>query len=237
MRNSAKYLPALVLLVFFFRSWGQGSNEIILELRPAFAGKELNLGKYACAMAGGDTVRIDRFRFYLSALVLVYEDGSEYREENSYHLVDAEEPGTLQIRLAKARAARISGLKFNIGVDSAASVAGALAGDLDPVKGMYWAWNSGYINAKLEGSCKTKPGQKSRTFEFHVGGYLQPHYALRQVKLDLPKATSDEKITIQCDAAKWLEGVEFEKENSVVIPGAEAMRVADRYEKMFSLLQ
>lgn len=24
-------------------------------------------------------------------------------------------------------------------------------GDLDPLNGMYWAWNSGYINMKIEG--------------------------------------------------------------------------------------
>jgi hypothetical protein len=44
-------------------------------------------------------------------------------------------------------------------------------------------------------------------------------------------------IEIACDAAVWLEEVDLRKENSVVIPGEEAMRVANRYAKMFSVMK
>jgi hypothetical protein len=226
----------LLVLLAFACAHAACAQERSIELRPVFGGAPLTLGAYKFAVGTGDTVSVDRFRFYLSAIELVFEDGSSYREPDSYHLVDAEDAATLTIRLAKVPAGKIAALHFNIGVDSAASVAGALSGDLDPVKGMYWAWNSGYINAKLEGSTKARLGQKARAYEFHIGGYLQPHYALRQVTLHYPKPVSTGKLTLQCDAAAWLQGVDFKKENSVVIPGEEAMRVADRYAKMFSLL-
>jgi len=44
-------------------------------------------------------------------------------------------------------------------VDSLANVSGAMSNDLDATKGMYWSWQSGFINLKIEGksaSCKTR---------------------------------------------------------------------------------
>ena len=55
-----------------------------------------------------------------------------------------------------------SKLKFQLGIDSLTNVSGAMGGDLDPTKGMYWTWQSGYINMKIEGksnSCKTRKNQ------------------------------------------------------------------------------
>ncbi|MGZ3863382.1 MAG: MbnP family protein [Bacteroidia bacterium] len=208
-----------------------------LEFKPFFSGKPLELGNYKYVSPSGDTVAIERFRFYISGVQLAYTNGQLYSEKNSYHLVDAEDIESMRFTLADAPCGQVSSMTFNIGVDSAASVAGALSGALDPVKGMYWAWNSGYINAKLEGSCKTKSGQKPNAFEFHIGGYLRPHYALRNVTLKFKNPRDALSIVVRCDAAAWLKGVELKKENSVVIPGEEAMRVADRYAKMFSVAE
>lgn len=204
----------------------------LIEIKPVFAGKQLSLGKPDYVTTGGDTVSVERFRFYVSAIALVFDDGSEYHEANSYHLVDLEEPASLKITLPDVQGDRIKSVNFNIGVDSAASVSGALSGELDPVKGMYWAWNSGYINAKLEGACKSKTWKG--IYEFHIGGYLQPYYALRHVTLSSGQPLTS-AITLQCDAAAWFEGADLNKEHSIMIPGPEAMRVADRYAKMFSL--
>jgi hypothetical protein len=169
----------------------------------------------------------------LSGLVLTFENGEKYSEANSYHLIDAEDPSSMKISLQNVPAGKITSVYFNIGVDSAASVSGALSGALDPVKGMYWAWNSGYINAKLEGVCKSNNGKKSLPFEFHVGGYMQPYYAIRSVKL--PVATAAEKLTLQADVSTWFEGTDLKTQHSVMIPGKEAMEVADKYSKMFSI--
>jgi hypothetical protein len=43
-------------------------------------------------------------------------------------------------------------IQFNLGLDSLTNVSGALGGDLDPTKGMYWTWQNGYVNFKLQGS-------------------------------------------------------------------------------------
>ena len=106
----------------------------------------------------------------------------------------------------------------------------ALSGDLDPAKGMYWAWQSGYINMKMEGkssSCKTRKNQ----FQFHIGGYLKPNNALRIVTLNLSKNT--DKIDVNINAATFFSEISLSQTNSIMIPGKRAMQLADCSVKMF----
>jgi hypothetical protein len=98
---------------------------------------------------------------------------------------------------------------------------------------MYWAWNSGYINAKLEGTRKTYNGKKIYPFEFHIGGYMHPYYAIRPVRLELKESNST-KIPLYCDISVWLSGIDLKTNSSIMIPGKEAMKVADVYSKMFN---
>jgi hypothetical protein len=216
---------------------GTEGTSITLEIKPVVANKPLALSTTNYILSTGDTVTIDRFRFYLTSFVFTLENGEKFVEQNSYHLIDAEDPSTLSITFRDLPAGKISGVSFNVGVDSTASVSGALSGDLDPVKGMYWAWNSGYINAKLEGICKTNKGTKNHPFEFHIGGYLPPYYAIRSVELQLKDEDYRNGIVLEAEIEEWLKGLDLKKENSIVIPGPEATTIADKYSRMFRIIQ
>jgi len=227
----------LFFLLVFIVCLGQitrarDKQNVIIEVKPMFGNKPLAISTATYISSNGDTLTIDRFRFYISAIVLTFENGETFIEQNSYHLIDAEDPSSFVVVLQNVPSEKVLSIDFNIGVDSTASVSGALAGELDPVKGMYWAWNSGYINAKLEGTCKSSKGRKNHPFEFHIGGYLRPYYAIRSVKLNLRTPAS--KIILMADASVWLDDLDLKKENSVMIPGNEAMKTADKYSKMFS---
>ncbi|MFL5752490.1 MAG: MbnP family protein, partial [Bacteroidia bacterium] len=168
---------------------------------------------------------------YISSVECIYEDGAIYTEAGSYHLLDASREESLRIRLKDVHPGTIKGIRFNIGVDSTACVSGALEGDLDPVNGMYWAWNSGYINAKLEGrsnSCSTL----HQAFEFHIGGYLPKEKTLRKTAFNVEEKNN--VIAITADVSCWFSEIRLQQLNSVVIPGAEAGKMADRYKNMFS---
>jgi hypothetical protein len=230
------------LFLFFVRQIFGGNYEqpgITIELRPVFLLSPVKPGTADYITPNGDTISINRFRFYISEVILNYANGEKFSEAESFHLVDASDPQSLNIHLKQAPEGRITSVSFNIGIDSATSVSGALSGALDPVKGMYWAWNSGYINAKLEGSCKTYNGSKKHPFEFHIGGYMQPYYALRKIQLNLPgeNIASGSRIFIYADASAWLAGIDLKTGHSVMIPGKQAMEVADRYSRMFSIKQ
>lgn len=172
-----------------------------------------------------DTLSISTFKCYISGIKLVYADGTSTANKD-YHLLDIENAATLQFNVGGNSSKPISKITFNVGVDSLASVSGALSGDLDPTKGMYWAWQSGYINMKVEGkshSCKTHKNE----FQFHIGGYLKPHNALRTVEI---KTTKPEIII---DLASLFEKIPLSQTNSIMIPGQKAMEIANQAVQMF----
>ena len=182
-----------------------------------------------------DSLQLSTVKFYISGIEFQYEDQSVFKEKNSYHLVDLEDENSLKIPIHIESDKNIAKIIFNIGMDSLASVSGAMEKDLDATKGMYWAWQSGFINMKIEGtspSCNTRKNQ----FHFHVGGYLEPNDAMRKVVLNLPKTNSDQnEIPLQIDFAKLFDQIRLKEINSIMIPGKDAMKFADYFPLLFSI--
>lgn len=175
-----------------------------------------------------DTLQINLFKFYISGVEITYNDGFHYKDKIKYHLIDLENPKAFNI--SKNENKIISKVKFYIGVDSTASVSGVLEGDLDPIKAMYWAWQSGYINMKIEGkssSCKTRNNE----FQFHIGGYKNPNYCLREIILNPNKET----ITITVTLSTLFKNINLAENNSIMIPGKSAMKFSDQIITMFMI--
>ena len=177
-----------------------------------------------------DTLQIDVFRFYISNIKLHFSDSTTFSEVNSYHLVDIEDQNSSRIPIAKKFEKVISEITFSIGVDSLASVSGAMSGDLDPTKGMYWAWQSGFINMKIEGSSSSCKTRKNR-FQFHIGGYLKPNYAVRSIELKPINSNLDFVV----DSAELFKYIKLSENNSIMIPGIKAMELADKSFEMFKI--
>lgn len=176
-----------------------------------------------------DTLKVTQIKFYISDFQVVFEDKTTFTDKTS-HLIDFEKPNSTIFSISKNNKKRIIGLNFSIGVDSLASVSGALSGDLDPSNGMYWAWQSGYINMKIEGtssSCQTR----KNTFNFHIGGHLQPYYALKKIKLPINKVQN--QINIGLDLESFFSKIDLKETNSIMIPGSKAMELATLSSKMF----
>ena len=229
MKN--KFFIELLLLLFFQMATAQEKKDsLFLRLNLKFANDQLEPNKQYISESK-DTLQIEVFRFYISNIKLHYSDESTYSEENSYHLIDIENPNSLQIPILKKSEKTITKVAFSIGVDSLASVSGAMSGDLDPTKGMYWAWQSGFINMKIEGkssSCKTR----KNAFQFHIGGYMKPNYAIRTIKLK--PINSDLKINV--DLAELFKYIKLSENSSIMIPGSKAMELADKAIGMFSVI-
>jgi hypothetical protein len=113
------------------------------------------------------------------------------------------------------------------------NTSGALSGDLDPSKGMYWSWQSGYINFKVEGkspSCKTRKNK----FQFHIGGYQEPFTTTRPVTIQA-KSIKDNTLTIILDFSKIFKSINLNSTNQVIIPGKEASDLAEILPTLFSV--
>ena len=227
MSSFKKIVLLACVAVFQLISAQEKKDSLVVPFRLKF-GNELFESNKNYISDNNDTLQISTVKFYVSAIEVQYTDASFFKSVR-YHLLNVEAPQTLKVSIPYSGKS-ISKISFCIGVDSLASVSGAMAGDLDPVNGMYWAWQSGYINMKIEGkssSCRTRKNE----FQFHIGGYLKPNYAMRKISLEV--GSSKPEITV--DLSGLFSKIRLTDTNSIMIPGAIAMKIADDSVNMFRI--
>lgn len=214
----------------------RGSGTLKITLLPRFSGEPLVLGNQLYHTQQGDSLYVDMLRFYLSNIQLQGR-GTAFSEKNSYHLIDAEESASLTIELKNVPAGNYESLCFYAGTDSLANVSGAMGGDLDPTLGMYWAWNSGYINVKIEGRSNSSPALH-HALTFHIGGYMPPNQTVRRIALPLKdiKIAKDKTSTVSIgvDLSKVFNRISIPTTNQIMIPSRAAAQMADYFTGVFS---
>lgn len=206
------------------------AQHLVLHFKPTFQGKELVMDKYYL-LSSGDSIMFETFRCYISGIALLGKDEKHAIriDTNGYYLLDASEPVSMNVRLKVIP--KYTGIQFNLGVDSEKSVSGAMGGDLDPEKGMYWAWQSGYINFKIEGKCNKVPS-RNHEFQYHVGGYAGKDKAIQQVKKIIEASN---ELTVYIELDKFISGTDMHKQYEVMIPGTEAVQLAKQFANCFEL--
>lgn len=179
---------------------------------------------------GNDSFRVSTLKLYISALRVL--DGAKravYTEQESFHLIDLSDPPSNTLVVPAAPLQHAAWISFCLGIDSVTNVSGAMGGDLDPTKGMYWTWQSGYINVKLEGSSSLCHSRKHE-FQFHLGGYSAPFNAMQTVTLPL-NGTAHEDIRL--DVSALLQEIDLAAQPSILSPGTPAVELSARIAQLF----
>lgn len=96
-------------------------------------------------------------------------DKKNIPELNSYHLINEEGTASKSFSFF-VMPTQYNSLSFLIGVDSLKNVSGAQTGGLDPLNGMFWTWNTGYIMFKMEGNSPSSSVVNNK-IEYHIGGF------------------------------------------------------------------
>jgi hypothetical protein len=199
----------------------------------------LQTGAEIYKTSAGQSYSIDNFKYYISNIRLKRKE-SQIAFANNYFLITEEDSLSQTITLA-VEEGKYDSLVFLVGVDSLHNCSGAQSGALDPVNGMFWAWNSGYIFLKLEGKSAASP-ERGHLFEYHIGGYKAGQNAMREISLPLSSLKIAESktniIRVEVDIAKLFEGpesIDIAKTPVVADPGQRAVMIAENYKKMFSI--
>lgn len=214
-------------------------GKIAVDVSPAFGSEELQYSKYYLN-AAGDSVNVTRFAYYVSNVVFVKSDGSAFAEPESYHLLDHAGSATKGFTVANVPLGEYSSLSFLIGVDSLRNCSGAQSGDLDPAKGMFWTWNSGYIFLKMEGRAPRSAGNKAYTY--HIGGFKGVNKSMQKVSLSFNGSILKSaqgglaRVVLKADAAEI-----FKSPNIIDVStfyyqmseGAGAKKLSENYKDMF----
>ena len=162
------------------------TGDLYLELEPTVGQAPLVLNTVAYPNGNGEQFTVSTFKYYLSNVKLQRRDGTQYTVPDGYFLVDAAQSASQHIELKDVPVGEYTGFSFVVGVDSARNVAGAQTGALDPVHGMFWDWNSGYIFVRLEG---TSPASVTGRLLFAIMGFQRPYNTLRTIAPSFGGAT------------------------------------------------
>lgn len=203
---------------------------VTLRFVPTYAGSPVVLEQYY-QLHGGDSVMFETFKCYISDITFYKAGKQVLKEKNSYHLLNAENEETMSLFIHMDDSIHYDEVQFNMGIDSATSTSGALGEDLDPAKGMFWTWQSGYINCKIEGRsnlCKTRHNE----FQLHLGGYAVPDNSLQEVRLTIPEGV---EVDIAIPLDKFLSRVDIAKHNAIMSPGQDAVVVARKLASVFEV--
>lgn len=221
------------LLIFLFSSYSicaqQSLSQVAFEV--TVNEKPLELGKTYELLENEDSVVFDVLRFYISDLQFIDNEQIVNKSKKKHILIDLEKPETLDLAIDEY-AGSFDKIKFTFGIDSLTNVSGAMGGDLDPTHGMYWTWQSGYINFKLEGRANKCPARKNE-FTFHLGGYQSPNLVAQEVELKIHKTTENLKITLPID--KLLSQINLIKTYRLMSPNQEAVKMSHLVSKLFSV--
>lgn len=158
-------------------------------------------------------IEISKLRFYLGK-------STEDKKNIQYYLIDFSDNSTLTIPTQNNL---LRPYYYYLGVDSMTNSSGAQGGALDPMNDMYWSWQSGYINLKLEGNIDNMP------FTYHLGGFLDGNSAFRSIGL----MSSNQTITLELD--DFFKRIKESNEHDIMSPSKEACELSSILAESFKI--
>ena len=249
-------IVALLLLSLF----GPPRHWLTIRFHNEVGAQPLRLGNQTYTNRFHEPLLIGQCKYYISNLRLRGDHGEELLLRDP-HLVDQADSASLELHL-QTTLSNPRSIQFAVGVDSSYNTGGVQTGDLDPMLGMFWTWNTGYINARLEGISDSAYAPAHR-FTWDIGGYKPGQNTLRTITLPLPatSATANTSATasiaadanpqtttaatpntatidIHTNLLAWFDGAHPIRLTASPIchePGSLAMQLADNYAGSFSI--
>lgn len=208
------------------------SDTTIIHFSAIANGRPLVAGDSSYKNVHGEGYQINRLQMYVSNLAMGQSTGSDV------YLINVLAGDSITVVHNDKQAGM---LQFTLGVDSALNCSGAQEGALDPLLGMFWTWNSGYIFFKLEGFSPASTGSLGR-IEHHIGGYRSPFNAARKIVLPLPKKylgtqVKPKHLYLRINLDKYWQSsraaIKIADQALLMAPGAAACRIANQFTEMF----
>jgi hypothetical protein len=154
----SRWAWVLLFLGSLISGVAEGQSAVVVHHQVTLGDAKVVLGEWQKSDSNV-SVRIDKLRWYVS-LPPAGKKGSKA------WLLDLADSASLDQQMSRPVNNKISLL---FGIDSAIQVGGVGTGALDPLRGMYWTWQTGYVQWKMEGAIRVD-GVES-PLELHLGGF------------------------------------------------------------------
>lgn len=228
-------------------------GELSVEFDNIVGSSDLQLNTGSYTNSSNETYTVTTLKYFVSNFVLTRVDGTVYTvpQDSCYFLIDESDSSTHE-PIVKIPEGEYKTLSFGLGVDSLRNTmdASMRTGNLDPTgiaSGMYWSWNSGYINFKVEGTSPAAGMMGS--YMYHIGGFggktSSTANNYRTITLDLTargtakvKASKTEptNIHLMVDVNKLFTGASTIKiaDAAMVMDISGGVKFANNYANMFA---
>jgi hypothetical protein len=173
MKRKAQIIWILLGIVYF-TSCKETKPPVLVE--PSFSlvfnhvvdGNKLDLNDttYSYTNAAGNKFNVSEFKYYISNVKLVKEDGSKI-SLGGFFLIDERKEESKSRVFKNVPEGIYNKIEFYVGLDSVYNHTGDQAGDLDPSYGMIWTWATGYRFMVLEGKYRDL-NNTPQGFVFHI---------------------------------------------------------------------
>lgn len=207
--------------------FAQSNKGLMIDIHAKVDGQSLEFEKWY-TLNEKDSFLIENFKFYLSQIELFNEGKRIYKEATSYHLIDLSDTSKSQFLINIPKNQTYDEIRFLLGIDSLTNSSGVRGGDLDPTKGMYWTWQTGYINFKLEGKSNLCQN-RNNAFTFHLGGFLGEQNAVQICRFK----HKSHHLTLQFDVKQLLQQIDLKLQNQVMSPSSDAVKLANKAASIF----
>lgn len=171
------------------------------------------------AQASGRKFTLSDFRYYISGIVLIKADGSEFPISGKVLLV---KPSVQDYALGMVPVGDYKGIRYTMGLDSATNHSNpTVYSSENPLAiqtpSMHWSWSSGYIFTKVEGLCDTTlaaNGPANYPFFFHVGTDMMKRSINFSSSSFTVTGTEEKEVALVFDLKKVLQNIDLRTENS-----------------------
>ena len=194
--------------------------------------------------AFNENYSIRRLKYYITNIELINTgNGKKAAITDSYFLVDDNDEGSKTISLTVPEG-DYNAVSFLLGVDSLHNVSGAQTGALDPMNGMFWTWNTGYVSVKIEGK-STASALPGNFIEYHLGGFKGPDNVNHRIDLNFPsgnmKITGEKSVLVSIKADinlffSSIHSLPIKTAAACTSPGSLARQYSENYAKIFSIV-
>lgn len=225
---SLRSLYTLLLCLMGLATTTQAQHH--LTFLPQFQNQPLQLNQPYPLGDSSHPIQITQLKYYLHNIQLYLNQQLVYTLPETYYLLDLENPSSLQFDLPTG--VTYDRVAFGIGVDSLTNAQGVSGGALDPMHGMYWTWQSGYINFKLEGT-SALCSSRGQEFQFHIGGFLGAYCPYVRLNLAGKAGTA---LKVGLDVEKLLLWANLRENDHIMSPNQRALDFAQLFPLVFSIL-
>ena len=226
-RNSIQLLMRFIFHLILISNFSLFSQVIDFKkniIQIQIHDSELLLHKKYALQESNDSIVFSNIKFYVSNPFVYKNDSLIKIPTKRYHLVDLNNPESM---ILQTQTEDFNQIQFSLGVDKQTNLDGVKGGDLDPLKGMYWTWNTGYINIKIEGLIYSR-ASKVKVFKYHIGGFEPPIDTTQKVILS---KIYNQPIIIDMD--RFLDRIDFNENLMVLSPGASSVELSANFKGSF----